>query len=76
MLNISLYVLGRVTDCGVRGLGFKSRARFLLLEQKQVRYHEWSGMVESPALYRYVAEKKSPTVELAVEQPQLFRKLD
>ena len=34
------------------GLGFKSRARFLLLEQKPVLYHEWSGMVETHALYR------------------------
>ena len=55
-----LPALGRVTDCGVRGFGFKSRARFLHLEKKPVLYHEWSGMVEAHALHRYVGEKKSP----------------
>ena len=42
---------GGVTDCGVRDLWFKSRARFLLLEQKPVLYHERSGMVEAHAQY-------------------------
>ena len=41
---------GRVTDCGVIGHGFKSQARFLLLEPKPVLYHEWSGIVETNAL--------------------------
>ena len=39
--------VGRVTDSGSN-----PRARFLLLEQKPVLYHEWSGMVETNALYR------------------------
>ena len=44
--------VGRVTDCGVRGLGFKSPGSILILEQKPVLYHEWSGMVGTYALYR------------------------
>ena len=50
--------VGKVTDCGVRGLGFKSLARFLLLELKPGLYHEWSEMVEI-----HVDDKKSPQVE-------------
>ena len=44
---------GRVTDCGVRGLGFKSPSIFLLIEQEPVLYHECMviGMVETHALY-------------------------
>ena len=33
------------------------------MEQKPVRYHEWSGVVGTHALYRWVCEKNSPTVE-------------
>ena len=43
--------IGRVTNCVVRGLWFKSPGS-ILLEQKPVLYHEWSGMVETHALYR------------------------
>ena len=42
------------------------------IEQKPVLYHEWSGMVETHALYRLVGEKKvsyGGVFDLAVEQP-------
>ena len=57
--------------------GSNPRVQFLLLEQKPVLYHQWSGMVETCALYRQVGEKNithGRVFDLAVEQPQLFRK--
>ena len=34
--------VGRVTDCGVRGLGFKSRGQIhTSIEEKLVLFHEW-----------------------------------
>ena len=42
--------VGRVTDCGVGGVGFKSPGS--ILEQNPVLYHEWSGMDGTHALYR------------------------
>ena len=54
-INVMISRVGsvyRVTDCGVGALLFKSRVRILLLEQKPVLYHEWSGVVETHALYR------------------------
>ena len=52
---------------------------FLLQEPQRVFYHEWSEMAETQALYREVGEKKSSLAhgvfDLAVEQPQLLRKL-
>ena len=48
---------GRVTNCGVSGLGFKSPGSILLLEQKPFLYHEWSGMAKTHDLYRKVGDK-------------------
>ena len=41
----------------------------ILLELKAVLYHEWSGMVETHALYRYVGFKVfyAGVFDLAVE---------
>ena len=51
-------------------------AQSLLLEQKPVLYQEWSVMVETHSLYRQEGKKISHggVFDLAVEQPQLFRK--
>ena len=55
------------------GLGFEPRARFLLLTQKPVLYHGWSGVVETHALYHSLGEKlKSPSVAGCKE----YRKVD
>ena len=56
--------------------GSNPRDRFLLLEQKPVLCHEWSGMVKTCSV-PLSGWKKSPAVvsSMAVEQPQLFRKL-
>ena len=69
--------VGRVTDCGVRGLGFKSPGSILTSRTETVLYHEWSGMVETHALCGSVGEKKvsyGGVFDLADEQPQRFRK--
>ena len=74
--NISVFKTVVELDCGVGGLGFKSPSS-ILLEKKPVLCHEWSGMMETHALYRKVGKKFSYGVvfDFAVEQPQLFRKL-
>ena len=57
--------------------GSNPRARFLLLEQKPVLYHEWSGMViistfSVPLSGKIVSD--DGVFDLTVKQPQLFRK--
>ena len=49
-----MYTAQRVTDCGVRGLGFKSPGSILTSRTGTIKfsYHEWSGMVGTHALYR------------------------
>ena len=44
-LHLARGRVGRVTDCGVSVIGLKSQARFVLLEEETVFYHEWLGMV-------------------------------
>ena len=44
--------VGIVTDCGVRGLGFKSSGSILTSRTETSYFQEWSGMVDTHALYR------------------------
>ena len=54
--------VGRVTDCGVRGLGFKSLGSIISSRTETSSKHEWSGMMETNALYRSMGENKSPSI--------------
>ena len=71
---------GRVTDCGVRGLGFKYPCSILTSRTEtnslsRVVRDGWDP--RSNALIKWV--KKVPcggVFDMAVEQPQLFRKLN
>ena len=71
-------IIGRVTDCGVRGLWFKSQGSIL------------TSRTETSSLLRVVRDGWDPcsiplsggkkvsygaVFDLAVEQPQLFKKL-
>ena len=72
----------RVTDCGVRGLGFIPETAGSILtstvEQKSVLYHEQFGIEYRPMPCTVKWVKKvsyGGAFDLTVEQLQLFRKL-